>query len=91
LGARANESEPLPLFGAIVGGSQGDVWLPESASWDAGPKNYTVVSADGISSAVATFDRSVSILSVNEQFILGTSKNELDVQAVVLYRYDVGQ
>jgi hypothetical protein len=86
-----NESEPLPLFGRIVGGSQGDVWLPESASWDVGSKRYTVVSADGISSAVATFDRPVSILSVNEEFVLGTSKNELDVQAVVLYRYAVGQ
>jgi hypothetical protein len=81
-------SAPLPLFGHIVqGSSTGDVWLPDFFMSPAGTATHTVVSADGLSTAVATFPGPVRVLDVTEDRVLVLVHDELDVQGVAVYRY----
>lgn len=49
-----------------------------------------MVSADGTSTALATFDRPLSLLSVNDEFVLGLYEDDLEVQGVAVYRYETG-
>ena len=86
-----DESAPLPLFGFTVqGSSTGDVWVPAFFRSPAGTATHTVVSADGLSTAIATFPSPSRVLDATEELVLVLFRDELDVQAVALYRYDAG-
>jgi hypothetical protein len=97
--ARARESGrgPLPEFGFITADAIGRVWIGHTRL-DAnmyGPGDvittadrFDVVAPDGAWLGTVDMPVHLEILDIDQDYVLGIEKNDLDVQAVALYRIE---
>lgn len=85
-----DERTPLPLFGPVAAGTDGDVWLPEYEGRTRHARVYTVFSPGGDHARVVTFDRPVSVLAASSGRVLAQFVDELDVVALGVFTYDLG-
>ena len=76
----------MPLFRWVLGDPAGNVWLSEFDFVDIWPAGYAIVAADGTWLGEIEFPVPIQVLDITESHVLGVERNELDVQAVVLYR-----
>jgi hypothetical protein len=88
-GFEMDPSHPLPLFGPIYGGPSGEVWLSDYPPGNTWPSTYTVVSESGEWVGRLEFPGPFQVMDIRDGFVLGGVRNELDVQALALYRYRV--
>jgi hypothetical protein len=91
---KAAATEPLPYFMDLIADPDGNVWI---ADYDfAGharpgrprPPRYRVVTAEGEWLGTVDMPTGVGVLALGRDHILGVEQNELDVQAVSLYRIE---
>lgn len=83
-------STPLPLFGPIYGTADGGVWLASFSPGTTWPTRYRVMSPSGEWLGVVEFPKPFRILDVGKDLVLGVEKDEMDVEAVAVYRYGFG-
>lgn len=82
---------PLPLFQALRGQSDGSLWL---ADYDvrnmmgSEPREYLALSPDGEELRKFVFPESVQILDVSDARVLGVVSSDMDVQHVVIYQLE---
>lgn len=79
-------TEPLPIFGRLVGDATGAIWLGAYEPGTAGPRSYTVLSQDGRLLGRVDFPRSFQLLDAKRDQVLGSVVDDLGVHAVALYR-----
>ena len=80
-------STPLPLFGRIHGTPDGGVWLASFSPGNTWPTQYRVMSASGEWLGIVEFPKPFWILDIRGDRALGVEKDEMEVEAVALYRY----
>lgn len=80
---------PVPLFGSGYGDDEGNVWLAEQ-TFAGIPDTYLILSRDGEWIGRVGFPRPILILDIADDLVLGSVRNDLDVQAVAVYRIDRG-
>lgn len=87
---RADFSGPVPHFSGAFGDRDGRVWLTEYQfnGSGLGQSTYAVVAPDGRHEGSISFPRPIRLLDVTRGVVLGVEYNELDVQAVVVYRLE---
>lgn len=84
-------SVPLPLFSYLQGGHGGEVWLSEYTPANTRASTYTVVASDGEVIGRVEFPTPFHVLDVDGGYVLGVFTDELDVQAVAVYRHRAGR
>lgn len=83
-----HEEEPLPLFGRMLAGRDGSVWLPSFSTIRQRPTRYVVLAKGGEDVSVVDFPRPVQVLDVSGRYALGLVEDALGVQGVAVYRID---
>ena len=78
---------PMPLFNSPIGDAEGRVWLPtyRPGGRRADIPDYTVISADGEWLGTVEAPPRLRILDVAGGLVLGSLRDEMDVQSVVVY------
>lgn len=76
----------MPLYRWLLGDSAGNLWLSEFDFVDIWPARYAIVQADGVWLGTVEFPRPIRILDISDTHVLGVETDELDVEAVTLYR-----
>jgi hypothetical protein len=87
---RIDRDTPMPLFGRLVGGDEGVVWLGEPPVAGAWSRTYTVFAAEGGPVGRADFGRPVNVIDASVDQVLVVVRDEFDVQAIAMYRYRIG-
>lgn len=82
---------PEPIFRAAIGDRVGGVWLTPYDVAEGGVSalfvdRYEVIEPDGAHAGSVSFPSPIRLLDVTEDRVLGVERDELDVQAVVMYR-----
>lgn len=85
---RVSFDRPLPVYGRLQGHSDGSVWLTDfqpSQMLGNFPRQYTVLSSNGVGLRSVVFPESVFVLDVFEGRVLGLVTDDFDVQHIVEY------
>lgn len=77
----------MPLFNRPIGDGEGRIWLPayRPGGWRANTPDYTVISADGEWLGTVAAPPRLRILDVADGLVLGSLRDETDVERVVVY------
>lgn len=79
---------PLPFHRLVIGDPDGNAWLPGYLVRPGWPNLYAVVSADGRWLGVVQLPGEFKVLDIGADGVLVVEENELDMQAVALYRLE---
>jgi hypothetical protein len=78
----------LPIFQYLHADPAGEVWMSEFPLSAREPTRYRVFASDGTPLGWASVPPRFTILDLRDGLVLGVERNELDVQAVSVYRIE---
>lgn len=82
---------PVPFFRSVLADRRGNVWLGDYHVWTNLSPEFDVIAADGTWIGPVGFPGVIQVLDITDTHVLGIERNDLDVQAVVLYSIEKGR
>ena len=83
--------DSLPVFSELKGDSEGNLWVRKFApDYAPGPSQWWVFGKDGTLRALATLPQGLRVESIGSDFVLGVTRDELDVERVVRFGLEKG-
>jgi hypothetical protein len=81
----------LPAFTNLFVDRLGRIWLREFTREPDGPRDWTVLAADGGSTATLQLPPRFTPLDAGEDYLLGLARDDLDVERITLHRLSTGR
>lgn len=76
----------MPAYSAIVGDVAGNLWVREyRVPWENGPTTWRIFAPNGEALALAYLPDDLVVHEIGHEYILGMSRDELDVEYINLY------
>ncbi len=77
--------ETMPAYDDLAVDVEGNLWVNEYEPLSDGPQHWTVFNAEGRMLGVVALPRRFRVTEIGEDYVLGISTDDLDVQHVRLY------